>query len=217
MTKPRAHWTDAEIGLLTLLYPDKTTATIATLINKSVQQIYDKARKLGIKKSAEFMASPASGRTAGQHGQSHRFTKGHEPWNKGIKGLNFPGSQATQFKKGNRTGKAARNYQPIGHERLGKDGYLQRKINDDMPLQRRWRAVHIILWESVNGPLPKGYCLAFRDKNKTNIQIDNLELITRIELAKRNSVHNYGTEIAQLYRLKGAITRQINKREKEQS
>ena len=103
-------------------------------------------------------------------------------------------------------------YKPIGTERVTIDGYLERKINDDMPLQKRWRAVHIVHWEQVNGPLPAGHALVFRDGNKRNICLENLELLTRAELMRRNSCHNHGPEIAELVRLRAIITRQINKR-----
>ena len=106
-------------------------------------------------------------------------------------------------------------YKPIGTERVTIDGYLERKMNDDMPLQKRWRAVHIVLWEQANGPLPGGHALVFRDGNKRNISLDNLELVTRADLMCRNSVHNYGPEIAKLVQLRGAINRKINKETSE--
>jgi len=96
----------------------------------------------------------------------------------------------TQFQKGMRRGVAVQLYKPIGTERLSKDGYLERKVNDDLPLQARWRAVHLVEWERVNGQIPAGHALVFRNGDKTDIRLDNLELITRAALMKRNSVHN---------------------------
>ncbi len=61
------------------------------------------------------------------------------------------------------------------------------------------------------------HAVAFKDGNKQNIALDNLELVSRADLMKRNSYHNYGKEIAQLVQLKGAVTRQINKRERNQA
>ncbi len=75
--------------------------------------------------------------------------------------------------------------------------------------------MHIINWEAVNGPLPKGHALVFKDGNKQNTAVENLELLSRAELMRRNSYHtNYPKEVAQLVQLRGAITRQINKRSK---
>ena len=73
--------------------------------------------------------------------------------------------------------------------------------------------MHLILWESVHGPVPPSHAVAFRDGNKQHIALDNLELITRAELMRRNTIHNYPKEIAQLVQLRGAITRQINRKE----
>ena len=77
---------------------------------------------------------------------------------------------------------------------------------------RRWRAVHILLWEAAHGPLPKGHAIVFKDGDKRHIELDNLQLVTRAELMSRNTMHNYGPEIARVIQLKGAITRQINRR-----
>ena len=133
--------------------------------------------------------------------------------NKGLKGINL-GGQAGQFQRGNRSGIALSRYRPIGTERIGKDGYLERKINDDMPFHRRWRAVHLLVWEEANGPLPSGCAVSFRDGDKRNLALDNLQLVTRAELMKRNSYHQYGPEISKIIQLRGALARQINKRER---
>lgn len=106
------------------------------------------------------------------------------------------------------------NYKPIGTERISKDGYLERKIHDGMPFQSRWRAVHIVRWEEINGPLPKGHALVFRDGNKANTDPSNMELISRADLMRRNTVHNLPKELAEVIQLKGALQRQINKRGK---
>lgn len=119
----------------------------------------------------------------------------------------------TQFKKGVRQGVAVKLYKPIGTERISKDGYLERKVNDGMPLQRRWRAVHLITWEAANGPLPKGHAVAFINKDRRDIRIENLELITRAELMRRNTVHNLPKPLAEIVQLRGALVRQINRKE----
>lgn len=213
---PRQRWTDDQVEALTRLYPDTPTADIAKQLGITVDRVYSKANLLGLKKSDAYLASPAACRLRKGDGvgAATRFKPGQNSWNKGMKGLNLGGIE-TQFKPGHRGGKAAELYQPIGTERISKDGYVQRKINDDMPLQRRWRGVHIINWEAVNGPLPKGHALVFKDGNKQNTAVENLELLSRAELMRRNSYHtNYPKEVAQLVQLRGAITRQINKRSK---
>lgn len=129
-------------------------------------------------------------------GRAGRFEKGGVSHNKGKpcpagRGGNHPNARATQFKKGARGGVAVKLYQPIGTE-LVRDGYLVRKINDDLPLQARWRAVHLVRWEAANGPLPKGMCLKCMDGNKLNTEPFNWRLISRGELAVLNNGKRFG-------------------------
>ena len=219
INKPREVWSQEQIALLHEHYPHKRTDAIVSIIGKSVYAIYNKVAALGLKKTPEYLVSPETCRLRRGHdhpGKSTQFKKGLIPHNKGVKGITYPGCVATQFKKGVRQGVAIKLYQPIGAERISKDGYLQRKINDDMPPQKRWRGVHIIVWEEVNGPLPKGHAVTFRDGDKKNITYTNLELVSRADLMKRNTIHNYPKEIAQLVQLRGAVQRKINRRLKDE-
>ena len=184
----------------------------------SIERVYSKANLMGLKKSEAYLASPAACRLrrGDNIGAEFRFKPGQKVWNKGMKGLHIVG-EATQFKPGHRGGRAAEIYQPIGAERISKDGYLQRKINDDMPLQKRWRGVHLIVWEAVNGPLPIGHAIVFRNGDKRDIRLDNLELVTRAELMRRNSYHtNYPPEVRRVIQLRGALNRKINRISREE-
>lgn len=215
MTK-RQHWTADQLFLLRRLYPDNKTEDIAPVIGRPMRSVYQKAASLGIKKSPAFIASGKAGRLDGVRGGATRFKKGQVPVNKGLRRPGWaPGRMAeTQFKPGERRGVAVKLYQPIGTKRISQDGYLERKVNDDLPLQKRWRAVHLITWEAANGPLPAGHAVSFKDGNKKNTSLENLELISRAELMRRNSYHQYGPEIARIVQLRGAVSRQINKRTK---
>lgn len=117
-------------------------------------------------------------------GRTGQYPKGHAPENKGKKMPFNPNSARTQFKKGNRSGKANENYKPIDTERLSQDGYVERKIHDGMPLQSRWRAVHLVNWEARHGPIPEGHCLKCIDGNKQNTNLSNWELIPRALLPR---------------------------------
>ncbi|MES1045312.1 HNH endonuclease [Heyndrickxia oleronia] len=112
------------------------------------------------------------------------FKKGHTPFNKGMKGLTT-GGIATQFKKGQKSF----NYKPIGSERIDDEGYILIKVSDDGPWHKRWRPKHKVLWEEKYGPVPKGHCLIFLDSDKQNISLENLQLITRGQLARLNQNH----------------------------
>lgn len=124
-------------------------------------------------------------------GRTGFFEKGQDPANKGHKcapgaGGRHPNAVRTQFQPGARRGVAVKLYKPVGTERLCKDGYLERKIHDGMPLQSRWRAVHLIRWEEINGPVPKGHCLKALDGDKANTAPDNWTLIPRALLPRLN-------------------------------
>lgn len=132
-------------------------------------------------------------------GRTGCFDKGTIPFNKGKRMPFHPNSARTRFKKGNRTGRANQVYKPIGTERFSKEGYLERKIHDGLPLQSRWRAVHIVNWEKLNGPVPKRHCLKCLDGDKLNTDRSNWELISRALLARLNKSRNrYDTAPAEL-------------------
>lgn len=117
-------------------------------------------------------------------GRDGRLKPGNVPLNKGRKMPFNANSARTQFKKGNRTDRANQVWKPIGTERLSKDGYLERKVHDGLPLQSRWRAVHLINWEAVNGPIPAGHALKCLDGDRSNTAAANWECVPRAMLPR---------------------------------
>lgn len=212
----RQPWSADELALLRQLYPDTPTKDIAERLGRTTTQVYTKANGIGLKKSDAYLATPASGRIeAGSSvGAAGRFSKGHTPWNAGKKGYDPGGrSVTTRFKKGQRP----QTWVPVGTEVVDRDGYRKRKVRDDAPpgqSRHNWKFVHVLVWEEHRGPVPKGHAVVFRDGNRKNIRIDNLELVNRRDLMKRNSVHRLPKELARVVQLKGAVQRQINKRMK---
>jgi hypothetical protein len=130
-----------------------------------------------------------------QTGRDGRFNKGALPWSKGKKIGNNPGSARTQFKKGTRTGVAAQVYQPIGCERIHTSGYRQRKIHDGLPMQSRWKFVHRIEWEKLNGPIPEGMALKCKGDPR-NTDPSNWELVPRGVLPRLNGKSGRGYDVA---------------------
>jgi hypothetical protein len=211
-------WSDEDVDRLKREYADAHTPALARALGRPVQSVYNKAYGLGLTKSEAYLASPLAGRTDGKRGAGSRFKPGHKTWNKGVQGItgHHPNTRRTQFKKGEMHGAAQHNYVPIGTERISKDGYLERKVNDDHPTPaRRWVGVHRLVWEASNGPIPLGHVVCFRPGRKTaeatRITVDGLELVSRAELARRNHPVTRSPELAKLVQLKGAITRQINR------
>ena len=209
-------WNAVDDVLLLARYPHEPTRTTARALRRSVAAVYGRAFQLGLSKSAAYLASPAACRLRrGDHpGAAFQFRKGHVPANKGLRRPGWgPGRmKETQFRKGERSGVAVRLYKPIGTERIV-DGYLERKTNDNLPLQARWRAVHPLLWEAANGPVPKGHAIAFRNGDKRDIRLDNLQCVSRRELMARNSLHNnLPKPLVETIQLLGALNRQIRRK-----
>lgn len=210
INNPKKFWTEDELVILTHIYPTTFTATIAKFFNCRLDQIYRKADALNLKKNRWYQDSPMAQRlrTNSEIGIPYRFKKGQVSANKGKKCISHPNMVPTQFKPGQRP----HTWREIGSERITKDGYIQLKMTDTGYPPRDWKGVHIVIWERLHGmPMPKSHMVAFRDGNKTNFAPENLELLSRSENMSRNTYHRYGKDIAQIYQLKGAITRQINK------
>ena len=118
------------------------------------------------------------------------YQKGHVPWNAGLKGVN--GSSSTTFKKGNPN----HNTRPVGSERITKDGYWEIKVAEP----RQWDAKHRLVWESVHGPIPKGNLVLFIGNNKLDCSIENLQMVTRGELAVLNRHEKYSKQTPEVRR-----------------
>lgn len=77
----------------------------------------------------------------------------------------------TKFKKGQK----AHNHRPIGSEFLRDDGYIAIKVAEP----NSWQLKHHYIWEKHNGKIPDGYSVIFLDQDKTNFDINNLELVKK--------------------------------------
>lgn len=144
--------------------------------NKEITKMFNEKFNLNISESALAQVRKRRGIKTGSDG---KYKKGRKPWNKGKKG--FMGPNKTSFKKGHKP----HNWVPIGSERITKDGYTEIKIQEGK-LQKNWRGKHILVWEAVNGPLPKGHAIIFGDGNNRNFDLDNLILVSRAQLLKLN-------------------------------
>ena len=211
----RHEWTQAEIDVVRRKYADTPTKAIAIELGVALHLVYKKAKALGLKKSADYLASPHACRL--RHGDGvgagTRFEKGHVPANKGLRRPGWSRGRMceTQFKKGQPT-----KWHPVGSERWA-DGYLYRKISDlrNVSWVKNWRMVHVLTWEAVHGPVPAGHALIFKNRDRSDTRTENLECITRKELMKRNAIHNLPSELKQVIQLKGALKRQIRRREEQ--
>lgn len=113
------------------------------------------------------------------------FKKGIVPYSKGKRQEEFmtpegiSKSSLTRFKKG----QVVHNQRQIGATTIDSYGYVKIKVANP----NKWKFLAHVTREEHNGPIPKGHALIFLDGNKKNCSIDNLELITKAELAVINS------------------------------
>lgn len=200
-------WTAEELATLRARYPDERTETLAAALGLPVAKVYAKANNLGLHKSAAYLASPDACRLrrGDQVGAAHRFTPGIVPWNKGKHYVAGGRSAETRFKPGQRGNKFA----PIGSERV-LDGYRQRKVTDTGYPPRDWVPVHVLLWRQHHGDIPPDHVVCFIDGDKTHIAIDNLELVSRVDLMRRNTRHRLPKPLADIIAMRAALNRKIN-------
>lgn len=191
------------------MYPDSTMAQLKAAFDATPRQILYKAGRIGLRKTAGYLSSLGR-QLDGRKGQSTRFAAGIVPWNKGKPHPASGRSMETQFKPGGRPHK----WNPVGHERL-RDGYLERKLTDTGVTRRDYVPVHHLLWREAGREIPTGHALVFVNGDRTDIRLENLELVSRTELMRRNSVCNLPPELAYVVRLRGVLNRKIKARSNE--
>lgn len=207
-------WTETEDNFMKEYYPSESNSVICERLGRSLRSVYSRAMILDLKKTPEFIRKQWQMLAVNlkDNGRCHRFSKGHIPANKGKK---MPANvydkvRKTMFRKGN----VPANHKPVGYERINVDGYVEVKVAEP----NEFRLKHRIVWEKNFGAIPLGYNVQFRDKNRQNLNPDNLYLISRSEqMKKENSMYaRYPKELQQVIRIKGALQRQINKFKKDE-
>jgi hypothetical protein len=183
----RCNWTLQETELLIEYYPHRSTKEVAFITGKTIAQCYNKAFALQLHKTPEYLATEASGRLQ-KGNQATQFYKGHQPWNKGLKGIQIGGKE-TQFKKGH----LPHNHRSVSEERIDEDGYTYIKIAEP----RKWVLKHRHIYEQHHGKLEPHMIVTFIDKDIGNFAIENLEAITKVENMERNRITKYPQPIQQ--------------------
>lgn len=215
-TRQRKVWQAHEDDLLRACYPCSANVALIKVLGCSLDMLYYRASYLGVKKSKWFSKRhPSSGSLAmnPDRGLPGRFIKGQATWNKGLHYQAGGRSAETQFKKG----QVPKNTMQIGdYRQTSRDKYWQVKMTHTGITRFDFVFVHRLIWERCNGrPVPKGHLIRFRDGNHDNLDISNLECVSKGEHIKQNGYH-YHPELKALNQLVGQITRQINKRERQQ-
>ena len=206
-------WTKEEINILLRDYQDPNifSADIAKRLDRTLSQVYNKARTMGLKAPLERIRLAGKLGTNHPNAVAHRFKKGSVPPNKGKKMSPevYEKVKETMFKKGN----SPVNHREVGSERINVDGYIETKVAEP----NVWRLKHRIIWEQHNGVIPAGYNVQFKNRNTQDCRIENLYIISKAEqMRTENSlVARYPKEVQEVIRLKGVVNRVIHKREKD--
>jgi hypothetical protein len=170
--KRNHHYTAAEIRFLEQVVPGHSFADLTRLFNIT----FDTTLRI------EQISAACCNRGL-TNGLDCRFRPGQTPHNKGKKGYYVPGLEKGWFKPGHRPA----NFQPVGSERVNKDGHVEVRIrNPSGKLWKNWKAKHRMIWEKAHGKIPRGHIVIFADGNRRNFALDNLLLVSRREHAVMN-------------------------------
>jgi hypothetical protein len=188
------------------LYPDHSSKYIAELLGVTISKVYNTAWGAKVKKSAEYMLTPASGRII-EPSIPNQFKPGHTPHNKGkqMDAEIYKKVAPTMFKKGNKPA----NTKPVGtiNIRLDTQGrpYQYIKIKDS-----HWELLQRHVWTKANGEIPRGSVVIFLDGNYLNCDISNLQVISRRENMARNTIQRYPAELQEVMKLTSKLKRKTN-------
>ena len=188
------------------LYPHHSTKYIAELLGVSISKVYNTAWDAKVKKSAQYMLTPESGRII-EPSVANQFKPGHTPHNKGkqISAEIYEKVAPTMFKRGNKP----HNTKPNGtiNVRADKSGRLYQyiKIKDC-----QWELLQRYVWTQANGEIPVGSVVIFLDGNYLNCELNNLQVISRRENMARNTIQRYPAELQEIMKLTCKLKRKTN-------
>ena len=199
---------DEEKKIIKEMFSDSYTKDIASKLNRSYSSSSNFAHSNNLKKSENFMKMELErqGERLKIVGINGRFKPGTIPPNKGKK-MNpelYAKCAPTMFKKG----QAPHNTTYDGHERISVDGYVEIRVE-----QGKYVLKHRLIWEQTNGPIPDGMALIFKDNNKLNMDLSNLQLVTRAELMARNTIQRFPVELQNTIKTLSKLKKQLNAKE----
>ena len=202
-------WTKREIErLVWMSLEGETVAAIGARIGRSESGVAQMRVKCGV----SSLANCSRG----------WFGPGHTPANKGLRRPGWsPGRmRETQFKAGQRTGKAAENWRPLGTVLADSKGFLRIKVREGCKGEaygfgntKIWPLLGRYTWEKERGPIPPGHKVVFKDGDRANCAPENLELISNAEMMRRNSIHTqYPKDVVKTIMLLGVVKRKLREK-----
>ena len=134
---------------------------------------------------------------------------------KQIKGILQRNIDRGVYVEGNRRMWETRGIAPVGEVR-----YWKHESGREFAVVKTEEGfVHYnrFLYEKNYGSIPDDMIVAWKDGNSRNASIENLELITRAELARRNNIFDLPEELQQIIKLKNKLNKKIKKYGKKQA
>jgi hypothetical protein len=77
----------------------------------------------------------------------------------------------------------------------------------------KWKLKHQYIWEISNGDIPPGYIVIFKNGNSKDFNIENLEMISKQDNMRRNTIHNYPPDLKYVMKLVKKLHRKIQEHE----
>ncbi len=106
-------------------------------------------------------------------------------------------------------------WQPLGSLSTDRHGYTIRKMTETGKTSD-WVSLHRLLWTEAHGPVPVGHYVRFKDGNKRNITLENLELVSVRENMLRNTIQRYPPELKKTMFLTARLRRKIKEKTDEE-
>lgn len=210
----RRPFSAAERQFLAAHYADHGTDQVARQLGRTTYAVYRVAQRMGLKKSAAYLATEASGRMrpGDTRGAASRFTKGQASHNKGRKlsPEQYARMAPTMFRKGH----MPHTTKVDGHISLRRDAHGREYLWVRTGLGR-WKHLHRHLWEAAHGPVPAGHVVTFKDGDRANCVLANLEMVTSAERMRRTTIMNLPKDLRHAIWALGRLRKTLEKHGEE--
>jgi hypothetical protein len=189
----RHNYTPEEIKFITKKIVGRSYAEMTALFNDRFNLRGKK--KITFEKMHNFITSHKL-----RNGLDGRYGSDHASPKRSIKGWFKP-----EHKSWNKC--------PVGTEKISPNGRTWVKVSDP----NTWKSKHAVIWEKAHGKVPKGCVIIFADRDKSNVSLDNLLMVSKRELVVMN---RYGLiaadrDLTRIGRTIAQVKLLVVKREKE--
>lgn len=156
------HWyTEEQLNFIRKISDGRTRQDIIDMFNEKFQSSITLGSLRGVMNRNQIKNR--------MQGHSTRLQKGHEPWNKDMKGIQI-GGKSTQFKVGD----THHGLLPIGSESIKEDTVWVKLEHPS-----KWERKHLHIWRQAHGEIPSDSVIRFKDGDKSNVVLDNLFIVTK--------------------------------------